>query len=213
MIVSEHVSGYLDSLGSEIPSELEKLEKEAFESNVPIIRRDMQRLLKFLILKEKPEAILEIGTAIGFSALFMYEYAPVNARITTVEKVEMRLKKARKNLMGKERIRLIEADAGEALKKLFDEGMLYDLVFLDAAKGQYGAWIEDIIALTAPGKLIVTDNVLQGGSIAESKFTVERRDRTIHKRMREYLHKITHDKRLETIVLPIGDGAAVSVRI
>ncbi len=213
MIVSQHISGFLDSLESDIPESLERLENEALKANVPIIRRDMQRLLRFLMLKEKPEAILEIGTAVGFSALFMLEYAPGTAKLTTIEKVEMRLKKARKNLAGIERIKLIEADAGNALKELVAAGERFDLVFLDAAKAQYEGWLEDIITLLASGGMLVTDNVLLEGSIAESKFMIERRDRTIHKRMREYLYAITHDERLETVILPVGDGAALSVKI
>ncbi|MCR5685615.1 MAG: O-methyltransferase [Lachnospiraceae bacterium] len=212
MIVDEHISGYLDSLAKDLPESLSRLESEALSTGVPIIRRGMQRLLRFLLLKEKPEAILEIGTAVGFSTLFIYEYAPACAHITTVEKVEMRLKKARKNLEGYERISLIEEDATVALKKMAESGKIYDLVFLDAAKGQYTVWLEPILGLIRPGGILVTDNVLLEGSIARSKFSIERRDRTIHKRMREYLYMVTHDERLETVILPVGDGAAVSVR-
>ena len=212
MIVNEHIRDYLFSLESEMPQDLAVLEEHALTHEVPIIRRDTQSVLKFLIRKEKPEAVLEIGTAVGFSTLYMLEYLPENAHITTIEKVEMRLKEARKNLAGRDRITLIEADATEALKMLLESGQKFDFVFLDAAKGQYGIWLETILHLLNKGGLLVTDNCLLDGSIAESKFSIERRDRTIHKRMREYLYTITHSDELETVILPTGDGLAVSYR-
>ncbi|MBP5331777.1 MAG: class I SAM-dependent methyltransferase, partial [Lachnospiraceae bacterium] len=141
MIVNEHIRDYLFSLESEMPQDLAVLEEHALTHEVPIIRRDTQSVLKFLIRKEKPEAVLEIGTAVGFSTLYMLEYLPENAHITTIEKVEMRLKEARKNLAGRDRITLIEADATEALKMLLESGQKFDFVFLDAAKGQYGIWL------------------------------------------------------------------------
>ena len=211
MIVNEHVSRYIESLDADMPSELLMLEKWALQNEVPIIRHDTQQYLRFLLTKEKPKAILEIGTAIGFSALYMHEYAPADCRITTLEKVEMRLVKARKNLADHERIRLIEGDAGDSLKTLALKGEKYNLIFLDAAKGQYSAWLPDILKLLAGGGLLLTDNVLLEGSIAESKFSIERRDRTIHMRMREYLYTLTHTDGLETVILPIGDGLAVSL--
>lgn len=212
MIVNEHVSKYIESLDADMPSELMLLEKWALENEVPIIRHDTQQYLRFLLTKEKPKAILEIGTAVGFSTLFIHEYAPRDSRITTLEKVEMRLVHARKNLGGHERIRLIEGEAGESLKKLVNDKDKYNLIFLDAAKGQYSAWLPDILKLLADDGTLLTDNVLLEGSIAESKFSIERRDRTIHMRMREYLYALTHNEALNTVILPIGDGLAVSCR-
>ena len=210
MIVNEHITKYLESLDIDEPAHLAQLEQWALCEGVPIIRRDTQRYLRFILTSQKPKAILEIGTAVGFSTLYMLEYAPADCSITTLEKVEMRLVHARKNLEGKERVRLIEGEAGESLKMLANEGRTFDMVFLDAAKGQYSAWFPDILKLLPSGGLLLTDNVLLEGSIAESKFSIERRDRTIHMRMRDYLYEITHDERLETVVLPIGDGLAVS---
>lgn len=210
MIVNEHITGYLESLDTDEPAYIAQIEQWALSEGVPIIRRDTQRYLRFILTSQKPKAILEIGTAVGFSTLYMHEYAPEDCTVTTLEKVEMRLVHARKNLEGKERIRLIEGEAGESLKKLAEEGRTFDMVFLDAAKGQYSAWLPDILRLLPSGGMLLTDNVLLEGSIAESKFSIERRDRTIHMRMRDYLYGITHDKRLETVILPIGDGLAVS---
>lgn len=225
MIINEHIKDYIASLDSDESTELLMLEKWALENEVPIIRHDTQQFLKFCLIKNKPKAILEIGTAVGFSTLFMHEYAPSDAEITTIEKVEMRLVHARKNLAGVGGINLIEGDAGEVLKALAAKNsdnrylnsdeprtgeLKFDMIFLDAAKGQYLNWLDDILKLMKPGSLLLTDNVLLEGTIAESKFAIPRRDRTIHMRMRDFLYEITHNDMLVTDVLPIGDGLAVS---
>ncbi len=207
MIVNELITGYLASLSHDLPPALEDLKNRARKEQVPIIRDDMLELIRFLLLKEKPKTILEIGTAVGFSALFMKSLLP-EAEITTVEKVEMRLKEARKNLAGSG-IRLIEGDAGEVLSGLSGT---YDMIFLDAAKGQYGKFLPDIKRLLARGGILLSDNVLLEGSIAKSRFGVERRDRTIHERMREFLREITHTEGLLTVILPVGDGAALTYK-
>lgn len=214
MIADEHIRDYIGSLEADPTPELMQLEEWALSEGVPIIRRDTQRLLRFLLREEKPMQILEIGTAVGFSTLYMYEYAPKDCSITTIEKVEMRLVHARKNLAGHGRIRLLEGDAGQLLTDLADtEGEKYDFIFLDAAKGQYMSFLADIMRLLKKGGMLITDNVLLEGSIARSKYSIERRDRTIHMRMREYLHAITHMDELDTIILPVGDGMSLSRRV
>lgn len=215
MIVDERITDYIASLDTELPEYLKELERTALSDEVPIIRKDTESFLRVLIELTKPESILEIGTAVGFSASLMAEYMPEACRLTTIEKVEMRLKEARVNL-GKHRraddITLIEADAAEALQKLCEEGRQFDFIFLDAAKGQYPAFLKYIIKLLPKGGLLVTDNVLQEGSIISSKYVIERRDRTIHMRMRDYLYEIKHNRLLTTSILTIGDGMALSVR-
>ena len=211
MIVNEHIEDYINSLAGDIPEELDRLEKWALDNKVPIIRKSMQSLLAFLLKERNPRNILEIGTAIGFSTLLIEHYAPCDAKITTIEKVEMRLKHARKNLKDHPNITLIEGDALEKLEMLstnHTEG--YDFIFLDAAKGQYMSFLNSIRKLISDKGILVTDNVLLEGSIAESKFSIERRDRTIHKRMRDYLYELTHSEDFMTVVLPVGDGVALS---
>lgn len=213
MIVNEHIEGYIDSLIPDLPEDLSKLEEWALENGVPIIRKSMQQFLKVILLEKKPSSILEIGTAVGFSTLFLERFSSKDTKITTIEKVEMRLVHARKNLAGHERIRLMEGDASDILTQLAsDHTYEYDLIFLDAAKGQYPDFLVPIRKLLSKGGILITDNVLLEGSIAESKFTIERRDRTIHKRMREYLFELTHSEDFETVILPVGDGAAVSYK-
>lgn len=212
MIVDERMVAFINSFDKGNTPFLDELEKYAKETDVPIIRKEMQTFLRFLLALTKPANILEVGTAIGFSALLMSEYGPAGCRITTIEKYEKRIPIARENFKkaGKEDvITLLEGDAADVLKEL--EGS-YDLIFMDAAKGQYIHFMPDILRLLAPGGLLVSDNVLQDGDIMESRFAVTRRNRTIHSRMREYLFELTHHNQLETCILPVGDGITLSIK-
>lgn len=192
---------------------LNQIEKEARAEAVPIVRTQTQNLLRFLMAAHRPRNILEVGTAVGFSALLMSEYAPKGCRITTIEKYEKRIPVARENFRraGKEdAITLLEGDAAEILRTLDDT---YDFIFMDAAKGQYLHFLPDAVRLLGEGGLLVSDNVLQDGDVLESRFAVTRRNRTIHARMRDYLYELTHHELLETVILPVGDGVSLSTRI
>ncbi len=209
-MTKERISAFIRSLDRGNTPFLIELEKEAREADVPIIKPETQRLLRFLLQMQKPLQILEIGCAVGFSALLMSEYAPKDCHITTIENYEKRILKAKENFKraGKEeRITLLAGDAADILKEL--EGS-YDMIFMDAAKGQYLFFLPEVMRVLSPEGLLISDNVLQEGDILESRYAVTRRDRTIHARMREYLYQITHDERLETVILPVGDGVAVS---
>lgn len=212
MIVEERLVAYIHSLETENSEILEQIEKEALDTFVPIIRKEMQSFLKVLLRVKRPLNILEVGTAVGFSAILMSEYVPKECRITTIENYEKRIPIARENFKraGKEeQITLIEGDAFEVLKTLQDS---YDFIFMDAAKGQYIAYLPEVMRVLSPGGILVSDNVLQNGEIIESRFAVERRDRTIHSRMREYLYTLKHHPELETSIIPLGDGVALSVK-
>lgn len=212
MIADERMVAFINSLDKGNTPFLNELEAFSKKTNVPIIRTQTQSLLKFLLAAKKPEQILEVGTAIGFSALLMSEYAPDGCHITTIEKYEKRIPLARENFKkaGKEdAITLLEGDATQILQELTGS---YDLIFMDAAKGQYIHFLPEVMRLLAPGGLLVSDNVLQEGDILESRFAVTRRNRTIHARMRDYLYELTHHEQLETVVLPIGDGMTISVK-
>lgn len=205
---------FLHSFDRDKPAYLNELEKYAIKTNVPIIRPQMQSLLRLLVTWGRPMHILEVGTAIGFSALFLSEYAPVGCQITTIEKYEKRILLAKENfeMAGKaDCITLLEGDAAELLASMKDEGA-YDMVFMDAAKGQYIHFLPDILRLLSPEGLLVSDNVLQEGELIESKYAIIRRNRTIHNRMREYLYALTHCDVLETTILPIADGVALSCK-
>lgn len=213
MITEERISTFISSFDTGNTPFLNELEQYALKTNVPIIRPQMQSLLKLLLAMKKPENILEVGTAIGFSALLMSEYGPENCRITTIEKYEKRIPIARENFKkaGKEeQITLLKGDAAEILKELSGP---YDMIFMDAAKGQYIHFLPDILRLLPEGGILISDNVLQDGDVMESRYAVTRRNRTIHSRMRDYLYELKHNEVLQTDILPVGDGVTVSVRI
>ena len=212
MIVDERIVTFINSLDTRNSELLETIEVEARAADVPIIRREMQSFLMVLLMLKKPERVLEVGPAVGFSALLMSEYVPDECRITTIENYEKRIPIARENFRraGKEgQITLLEGDAAEVLKRL--DGP-YDFVFMDAAKGQYIHYLPDILRLLTPGGCLVSDNVMQDGDVIESRFAVERRNRTIHARMREYLYELKHNDELTTAIIPLGDGVAVSIK-
>lgn len=212
MIVDERMVTYINSLDMGNTPLLNEIEKEAKADLVPVIRREMQSFLKVLLAIHRPLRVLEVGTAVGFSALLFCEYGPENMQVTTIEKYEKRIPIARENFCraGREnQITLLEGDAADILKELQES---YDLIFMDAAKGQYIHFLDDVLRLMKPGSVLVSDNVLQGGDIIESHYAVERRNRTIYKRMREYLYELKHNDKLLTSVIPLGDGVTVSVR-
>ncbi len=212
MINDERMIAFINSFDKGNTTFLSQIEKEAKADDVPIIRTQTQNLLRFLMTMHKPMEILEVGCAVGFSALLMQEYAPEGARVTTIEKYEKRIPLAKENFKraGKEgSITLLEGDAAEILQGLSGE---YDFIFMDAAKAQYINFLPDVVRLLKTGGLLVSDNVLQDGDVLESRFAVTRRNRTIHARMREYLYALTHHEELETVILPVGDGVTISVK-
>ena len=213
MIVDERMVTYINSLDTGSGQFLDQLELQAKKDRVPIIRREMQSFLTVLLQIKKPTKILEVGTAVGFSALLMAKYTPEDTRIVTIEKYEKRIPVAKANFQAAgmdHRITLLEGDALEILREMEDS---FDFIFMDAAKGQYIHFYPEVMRLLAPEGILVSDNVLQEGDLIESHFAVERRNRTIYKRMREYLYVLKHDERLETSILPVGDGAAVSYKM
>lgn len=213
MIVDERLVSYINSLDKGNTPLLNAIEKEALLDGVPIIRRETQNLLKFLLALKQPQNILEVGTAVGFSALLMEEYCPNSVKITTIEKYEKRIPIARANFEKADKsdcITLLEGDAMEVMKQL---SAPFDFIFMDAAKAQYIYFFPEMLRLLSKGGILVSDNVLQDGDIIESKFAVTRRNRTIHKRMRDYLYELTNHKELQTTVLPVGDGVTLSIKV
>lgn len=215
MITDERTATYIESLNAGNTPLLEEIEKQATADGVPIIRRSTQSLLKYILSSNSPKRILEIGAAVGFSAIFMSEYGPEGVHITTIENYEPRIKAAKSNIKnaGKEEaIELIEGNAIEILESLLQEGNSYDMIFVDAAKGQYLNYLSYAKKMLIKGGILVSDNVLFDGDIVQSRFAVRRRDRTIHARMREFLRTLCEDEDFVTTVLPIGDGMTLSVR-
>ncbi len=211
-IDAERLDVFLETIGKGNGPFLDALEEKARRENVPIVRRQTQELLRVLVTAKKPVRILEIGTAVGFSALLMAAAAPEGCRITTIEIMEERAREAEENIAAcgmRDRIEVICGDARSVLEDLEDS---FDFIFMDAAKGQYVRFLPEVMRLLRPGGMLVSDNCLREGSVLESRYAVDRRDRTIHKRMREYLRALGQDPALETVILSGADGVAVSVR-
>lgn len=211
MIADERMIAFINSLDKGNSAFLYELENFARGEGVPVIRRQTQGLLRFLLALTRPERILEVGTAVGFSALLMSENAP-QAHITTIEKYEKWIPLAKENFRkaGKEEaITMLCGDAADILKTLTGS---YDFIFMDAAKAQYIHFLPDTLRLLPAGGMLVSDNVLQDGDVIESRYAVTRRNRTIHARMREYLYELTHREELSSVILPVGDGVALTIR-
>ena len=218
----ERTEIFIESLNEGNTEFLDNLEAEANRDNVPIIRKSMQRFLKLMLELKKPENILEVGTAVGFSAILMAQYSQSDCHITTIEKYEKRIPVAKDNFLKSgfnDKITLIEGDAKDILNELLENengddkfAGRYDMIFMDAAKGQYINFLPNAVKLLKKGGVLITDNVLQDDTVIQSKFTVVRRDRTIHKRMREYIRALMQSDELTTDILQLGDGISVSVK-
>ena len=218
----ERTEIFIESLNEGNTEFLDNLEAEANRDNVPIIRKSMQRFLKLMLELKKPENILEVGTAVGFSAILMAQYSQSECHITTIEKYEKRIPLAKENFLKSgfnDKITLIEGDAKDILNELLENengddkfAGKYDMIFMDAAKGQYINFLPNAVKLLKKGGVLITDNVLQDDTVIQSKFTVVRRDRTIHKRMREYIRALMQSDELTTDILQLGDGISVSVK-
>lgn len=216
MIYSDRLRVFLQSLDmpdTEGMYPFGKLRREAAEDGVPIIRPEMEGFLRVLLELKKPERILEVGAATGYSVMRMASFTDPGVQLTTIENYEPRIRQARSNIAQSpwaDRIFLIEGDASDVLGTLQEDA--YDFVFMDAAKAQYIHFLPQVLRVLRCGGLLVSDNVLQDGVILESRYAVERRDRTIHRRMREYLQVLSRTAGLATSVVPIGDGAAVTIK-
>ncbi len=187
----------------------------AKDMKVPVIREDMKELIRLLLLINKPKKILEIGTAVGYSASFMVDVLKKDVLIDTLELDRKRILIAKENIkrLGfEDNINIIEGDAEESLKELSKSDInIYDMIFIDAAKGQYMIYLDEALKMSKPGTIIISDNILEDGKIIESHFLVEKREITIHDRIRQYLYRLKNDERLATDILSVGDGAAVSL--
>lgn len=213
MIVEERIVSYINSLEKENSPVLEEIEKEARKDGVPIIRKEMESFLRVMLSIKKPMRILELGTAVGYSAILMSEYIDEKGQIITIENYDKRIPIAKENIKkaGRENvIKLLEGDAMEIMPTL--ERDQFDFVFMDAAKAQYIHFLPEVLRLMKKDGVLITDNVLQEGDMIQSKYVVRRRDRTIHKRMREYLEVVKNHPQLETSIVPIGDGITMSVK-
>ena len=212
MIVNERIVSYIHSLEKSNGKICDEIEEYAHETFVPIIRKEMESFLKVMITIKQPKNILELGTAIGYSAILMAKSMPKDCNITTIENYDKRIPIAKENIIKsgfEDKIELIDGDALEVLKNTNEE---FDFIFMDAAKAQYPYYLEEIRRILPVGGILIADNVLQEGELIESRFAVERRNRTIHSRMREFIYNLKNSPDFETTIVPIGDGITMSVR-
>ena len=211
MITNPKVLEYLDIISPVNSKAIEEIRAEAKRNYIPIIKRDTENFLKFALKMQNPGSILEIGCAVGYSAAVMLENS--DADIVTVEKMPERVEEAKRNIKYADfesRASILEGDAGEILKSLADKGEKFDFIFMDAAKAQYITWLPMVKKLLKESGMIFSDNCLQEGDLAESSFAIRKRDKTIHKRMREYIYLLLHDETLESWIFSIGDGVLLS---
>ena len=211
MITNLKVLEYLDIISPVNSQTVEEIRSVAKENYIPIIKRDTENLLKFVLKMQNPKSILEIGCAVGYSAIVMLENS--GADIVTVEKMPERVEEAKKNIKYanlEDRAKIIEGDAGEILERLVNEYKKFDFIFMDAAKAQYITWLPTVKALLKDKGIIFSDNCLQEGDLLESSFAIRKRDKTIHKRMRDYIYLLLHDEDLESWIFSIGDGVLLS---
>ena len=210
------IDDFISSLTKETDKEIILLKKVAIENEVPIIRDETKSFLRMILSIKRPQKILEIGTAIAYSTLVIHRAVPT-ATIVTIEDFERRIKEAKENIGkfinkdGKNIVTLIEDDATNYLNKISGSEE-FDFIFLDAAKAQYINWLPNIEKVLAKDGILIADNIFKDGEILESKFLIKKRDRTIHKRMREFLHEINNNKSFETYQYNIGDGISVSIK-
>ncbi len=209
---SKRVSDFIRGYAADEDEILKKIRSDCERDGVPVIRPETAMFLKTVTTLIKPRSVLELGTAVGYSAICMARSCDAIEHIDTIEDWEPRFEPAETNIAEaglSDRISLIRGDASKIMKNLTGP---YDLVFIDAAKGQYPDYLKEAMRITDRGSVIIADNILMDGEIIESRYLVERRDRTIHKRIREFLDDITGDDRLSTSLIPIGDGITFSVR-
>ena len=181
------------------------------ESYAPIVQKETEQLIITLLQMIKPKRVLEVGTAVGYSAILMADNLPEDSSIITIERYKKHADIAVDNIFAsgyEKKIRVIEGEAAEVLQWL-DGG--FDFIFLDAAKGQYIEFLPDILRLLNPGGVLLSDNILYHGMI-EDEEKVERRKITIVKRLHMYLEEIMSNVKLTTSIIPIGDGVALSVK-
>lgn len=210
-IVNNLVEEYIRTTLKDKEGLLRELEIYALEHNVPIVHKEVSDLLKVLLKVDKPKNILEVGCAIGYSSILFATTVGNEVKITTVERNEDMIEKAKENIKRagfENNITILEGDAEELLPKVEGE---FDMIFLDAAKGQYKLFYDMVIDKLKVGGLLISDNILYKGMVAHDDFVV-RRKKTIVKRMRSYLDYICNCEYLSTSLIPIGDGVALSYK-
>ena len=191
--------------------ELKKIKEKAMQEHIPIIMDETLAVMKPILQEKMPEKILEIGTAVGYSAICFSEYLCENGKIDTIEREEDRIKEAIENIKKvgmQEKIRILQGDAVEILPTLQEK---YDVVFIDAAKGKYPFFLQQSLRLLKENGIIFADNILYKGYVMGEYH--KHKQRTAVRNLREYLKEVCENETLETKILEVGDGLAISKKI
>ena len=212
MICYDYINDYIRKTIRKSSGILSELEEFAGKNHIPIVQPEVARLITVLGRIQKPERILEVGTAIGYSAILLSEIIRPGGKIDTIDRYELMLEYAKENIKKAGKEHIINVISGEALDVLKCLDKKYDMIFLDAAKGQYMEFLPECLRMLNPGGLIISDNILYKGMVANDDLVVHRK-KTIVKRMRTYLDYICNNEQLDTCIIPIGDGVAVSYKI
>jgi len=200
------IENYIDEIQPLCTGALGEIQREAMQAGLPIIPPSVARFLSTLLSVHRCRNILEVGCAVGFSAALMCQYLEEGGRVTTIDRYDIMISRAKENFrkLGIEnKVTLLEGDARDILPTLSGS---YDFIFLDAAKGQYHIFFAECMRLLRAGGVLLADNILQGGRTAAGRYEIEKRQRTTHTRMRALLHEASNTHGLETSIIPIGDG-------
>lgn len=215
----DHTKDYLEFIQKEEEEFILDMKRYAKEQYVPIIKDEMKAFIEVLVQIHRPTRVLEIGTAMGYSAFIMSRAISsytADYEIVSVERDPDMVKLAKKNLFASghdQHVRIIEGDAHQVLQDLQSQGECFDWIFMDAAKGQYMTFLPFCLSMLKVNGLLISDNVLQDRDIVRSRYSVSRRQRTIHQRMREYLWELNHNPSLRTSILSIADGSTLSIKL
>ncbi|MDR2183053.1 MAG: O-methyltransferase [Clostridiales bacterium] len=207
--IDDRLADYLDGLAPPAPGRLRDFQQAAYDEGLPIISRDVANFLSVMLAAKRPRNILEIGCAVGFSAALFAEFLPEGGAITTIDRYEYMINRAKENFASlgiEDKVRIIEECASIALPRLAEQGARFDFIFMDCGKGQYLRFFPYCLEMLASGGLLVADDVLQNGDIALDWAEITRRQRTTYKNMRDFLAAAMALEGCYSSILPIGDG-------
>lgn len=208
-IINEDILHYLRTEQKQLTGSLGELEEFAHENGVPVIPHETVVFLQFLLKQKQPKNVLEIGTAIGFSASLMAESIGKEAKITTIDRFPVMIEKARANFakLGLEdQVTLLEGDAADLLSTL--EGP-YDFIFMDSAKSKYITFLPECLRLLSDDGVLMVDDIFQAGTVLKPIEEIPRKNRSIHRHLNEFLEEVTKSPDLTSSLLPLGDGVAL----
>lgn len=208
-IINEDILHYLRTEQKQLTGSLGELEELAHENGVPVIPHETVVFLQFLLKQKQPKNILEIGTAIGFSASLMAESLGKEAKITTIDRFPVMIEKAKNNFakLGlTEQVTLLEGDAADLLSTLKGP---YDFIFMDSAKSKYITFLPECLRLLSEDGVLMVDDIFQAGTVLQPIEEIPRKNRSIHRHLNEFLDEITKSPELTSTLLPLGDGVAL----